>query len=59
MSEFEDELRDGVGTIVKRLWATREGVVIPSTEDLKLGNDRVVLSATLLYADLADSTELA
>ncbi len=31
---------------------------MPTDENLKLGNDAVKLSATVLYADLADSTKL-
>ncbi len=59
MSIFADELKEDVAAIVHKAWTTRDGTVIPVTADLKLGNDRVVLNAVLLYADLADSTELA
>lgn len=33
-------------------------MVVPSDDSLKLGNDAVQLDATVLYADLADSTKL-
>jgi adenylate cyclase len=59
MSAFSDELTEEVGKTVTSAWSKREGKVIPSSESLNLGNDRVEMEAVLLYADLADSTELA
>jgi hypothetical protein len=44
---------------MRAVWETRDGQVVPNSEDLKLGNDRVELEAVLLDADLADSTMLA
>src|SRR5208282_2144551 len=43
----------------KAKWDLRIGQVIPETEAITLGNSGVTLEATILYADLADSTELA
>ena len=40
-------------------WNRRDGRVVPEAANLALGNDRVELEAVFLYADLADSTELA
>jgi class 3 adenylate cyclase len=37
-------------------WEKRNGTVVPSDTSLKLSNDGINLSATVLYADLADST---
>jgi len=37
----------------------RDGQIVPETAGLSLGNSGVKLEATFLYADLADSTELA
>lgn len=37
-------------------WETRDGLVVPTDASLKLTNDSVELDATILYADLADST---
>jgi class 3 adenylate cyclase len=54
-----DEIRNDVQETVKKPWTKREGKVIPELEHLTLGNDRVELEAVFLYADLADSTELA
>lgn len=59
MSTFSDALVEEVGNIVTTQWDTREGRVVPEIEKLGMGNDRVELDAVLLYADLADSTEMA
>lgn len=40
-------------------WSIRDGLVVPSTTKVSLRGGGVRLSATMLYADLADSTELA
>jgi len=40
------------------LWTKREGQVVPEPDDLRLGNDAVTLNATVLYADMSDSTKL-
>jgi class 3 adenylate cyclase len=53
-----DDLKSEVKAIFATRWAVREGDKVPETEDIKLGNDAVKLSATVLYADLADSTDL-
>ena len=53
-----ETLREAVDTIIQSLWTERNGVVVPSAEDLKLGNDAVKLEAAVLYADLAESTSL-
>lgn len=37
-------------------WTTRKGNVVPSDTSVTLGNDAVEIEATVLYADLADST---
>ena len=39
-------------------WSQRNGLVVPEPEDIKLGNDGVNLDATILYADMCDSTSL-
>jgi adenylate cyclase len=59
MSDFSDELIAEVDETVRETWTTRDGQVVPDTENLRMANDRVVLDAVLLYADLADSTEMA
>jgi class 3 adenylate cyclase len=56
---MEGELVAEVDSIINAAWDLRAGQVIPETEDITLGNSGVTLDATVLYADLADSTELA
>ncbi len=55
---FVAELRAEVDSIIRTRWATRNGNVVPDTEDIQLGNDAVKLQGTVLYADLADSSGL-
>jgi class 3 adenylate cyclase len=54
-----DDLKSETDKIVRGAWERRDGTVVPETEDLALGNEAVDLEATLLYADLHDSTRLA
>jgi class 3 adenylate cyclase len=53
-----DDLKAEVATIFGSRWEERDGRGVPAGEDLKLANDAVKLEATVLYADLADSTRL-
>lgn len=55
----EEELQQRTDAILSETWDIRDGQVVPETEDLALGNKAVRLVATVLYADLADSTSLA
>lgn len=55
---LKDELTTYVKKTHREQWQTRDGKKIPSTEDIKLGNDAVKLDATVLYADLAASTDM-
>jgi class 3 adenylate cyclase len=57
MSSLE-EIKSEIGTILKGDWSTREGAQVPEPEDVQLGNNAVKLVGTVLYADLAESTEL-
>ena len=54
-----DDLREETDAIVRGAWEYRDGTVVPETNDLQLGNKAVKFVGTFLYADLADSTELA
>ena len=47
-----------VSKTLSTTWTTRDGQVVPDVSDLKLGNDGVILDATVLYADMTDSTGL-
>lgn len=53
-----DDLKAEVDTIFRSAWSEREGQVIPEPTNLKLGNDGSTLHATVLYADMAESTGL-
>jgi class 3 adenylate cyclase len=55
-----DELSSEVARIFREQWQRRDGQVVPEPDDLKLtANDAVHLKrATILYADLSDSTDL-
>ena len=55
---LKDELEEAVSKIVREIWVERDGEVVPEPENLKLGNDAVNLDATVLYADMAASTQL-
>lgn len=55
---LKDDLVTEVATIFRSQWTERDGETVPEAEDLKLGNDVVKMKATVLYADLADSTAL-
>ena len=55
---LEADLEKEVTDIFKGIWTTRKGEKVPDPEDLGLGNDAVELQATVLYADMSDSTDL-
>lgn len=55
---LKDDLNSEVIAIFKTQWATRAGQQVPEPEDITLGNAAVELDATVLYADLAESTQL-
>ena len=52
-----DDLSNEVAAILRDQWTSRDGYVVPEPKDLALGNNAVTLTATVLYADLADSTD--
>src|SRR6266704_5883040 len=55
---FKADLEKDVKNIFKSKWKPRNGRVVPDLENLSLGNDAVKFKATVLYADMADSTKL-
>lgn len=55
---LKDDLGSEVGKIVKSAWSERDGLVVPEDTSIRQGNDAVKIEATVLYADLADSTKL-
>lgn len=52
------DLEAEVAKIFRTVWTERDGTVVPDDTGVKLGNDAVRLEATVLYADLADSTRM-
>jgi adenylate cyclase len=54
-----DDLKSETDAIVRGGWKRRDGELVPEPDKVALGNEGVDLEATFLYADLADSTELA
>jgi len=55
---LEEELRDEVSEIFSARWTERDGTVVPTDNSVTLGNEGVNVNATVLYADMADSTKL-
>src|SRR5271170_4083354 len=55
---LSDDLKTEVGKIIRSIWSIRDGEVVPDTPDLKLDNDGVKLTATVLYADIDGSTNM-
>jgi class 3 adenylate cyclase len=54
-----DDLESEVDGILGQTWDIRDGYVVPETESVALAGGAVKLNATMLYADLADSTKIA
>ncbi|WP_330476026.1 adenylate/guanylate cyclase domain-containing protein [Terrabacter sp. C0L_2] len=55
---LNDELETYVKGVLAESWQTRAGQVVPDPQDLPLRNLAVTLEATVLYADLASSTDM-
>ena len=55
---FRSDLEKEVHNIFANEWKQRDGRAVPNLENLSPGNDAVNLPATVLYADMADSTIL-
>ncbi len=55
---LHDELSVEVGKIFRERWNITKGTVVPESEEIGLGNKGIELDATVLYADLAESTNL-
>jgi adenylate cyclase len=54
-----DDLERDISDVLSASWDVRDGEVVPSTENVALSGGGVKITATMLYADLADSTTLA
>jgi class 3 adenylate cyclase len=55
---FKADLENEVKEIFEGKWKVRKGKSVPSPEALSLDNDTMKLNATVLYADMSDSTIL-
>lgn len=55
---LQDELATYVQTVFDAPWDVRKGQKIPDPDDLALKNEAVELDATVIYADLAASTQM-
>jgi len=55
---FEDDLTKEVRSIFRTKWEVTDGRVIPSTDDIGLGNKAKKIELAMLYADMAESTNL-
>jgi class 3 adenylate cyclase len=55
---FISDLEQQVKMFFTKRWTRRDGVVVPEADDVSLSNDGVDLQAAVLYADLADSSQL-
>jgi class 3 adenylate cyclase len=55
---LKSDLDSEVGGVFRSRWDERDGTVVPGDTSISLGNQGVKLDATVLYADLADSTNL-
>jgi class 3 adenylate cyclase len=55
---LKEDLEKEIKNIFAEQWTTREGQKVPEAEDLKLSNDAVKITGVVLYADLAESTNL-
>ncbi len=55
---IKEDLLSTVKQIFKEGWTDRDGIKVPESEDIKLANDAVRIDGTVLYADLAESTNM-
>lgn len=56
---LKDDLSSEVSGILSQAWNIRDGQVVPSSENVVLAGGGIKLDATVLYADLAQSSKLA
>jgi adenylate cyclase len=56
---INDDIASEVNGILSEPWDIRDGTVVPDTDSVRLAGGAVKLEATMLYADLVDSTALA
>lgn len=56
---LKDDIESGMKDILSQSWSIIDGKVVPNTEDVKLAGGAVRLDATVLYADMVQSSYLA
>ena len=56
---IREDIETDIANALNQAWDIRDGQVVPETSDVTLAGGGVKLDATMLYTDLADSTELA
>jgi adenylate cyclase len=56
---MEQDTKDGIDRVLGEAWVITNGTVVPETEDITLKNGGRTINATYLYADLANSSQLA
>jgi adenylate cyclase len=56
---LKDEITSDVNGILAQAFSVRDGLVVPEPSDVVLAGGAVKLTATMMYADLVDSTVLA
>jgi len=59
VSVKSDKLDADISEVLDNAWVTRDGTVVPETQDISLTDGAVNLDATYVYADMANSTGLA
>lgn len=59
MSAISATVKTAVQTTLATGWDTRDGTVVPTTESVTLKNGAVKVEAAYLYADMANSSEVA
>lgn len=55
---LKEDITKQTRDIFRTEWSISDGNSVPDENTIKLGNDGVRITATVLYADLADSTEM-
>ncbi len=55
---LKNDLKATVSNIFSSQWDERDGRIVPSTDDIKLGNDSISIDGVVLYADMSESTKL-
>jgi class 3 adenylate cyclase len=55
---LKEDLTGKVSEIIERRWSRSDGIVVPDETRITFANEGIDLDATVLYADLSDSTEL-